>query len=60
MRAYHGSNVKIMAPNISFGRAMLDFGAGFYVTTSFEQAKNWAKRQAVRLSEGVPIVNYYS
>lgn len=43
MRLYHGSNVIVDAPRIlppSPGRT-LDFGTGFYATTSIEQARRW-------------------
>jgi hypothetical protein len=39
MDLYHGSNVVIKAPNLKFSRKELDFGAGFYTTTNYEQAE---------------------
>jgi hypothetical protein len=30
------------------------------VTSSFEQAANWAKRRTARTARGIPIVNVYS
>ena len=45
MKLYHGSYVEVKQPQILTPNRALDFGAGFYTTSSFEQAKAWAKRQ---------------
>lgn len=42
---YHGSYIEIKQPRILTPVRALDFGAGFYTTSSFSQAKSWAKRQ---------------
>lgn len=42
MKVYHGSTQLIKKPVIERGRQSTDFGKGFYTTTNFEQAKNWA------------------
>ncbi len=42
MKVYHGSFIQIENPQILKPERTLDFGSGFYVTTSFEQAKKWA------------------
>ena len=36
---YHGSNMLVSVPEIRKPPHTLDFGTGFYTTTSFEQAK---------------------
>lgn len=59
MELYHGSNEKVLTPNIRAGRIALDFGRGFYVTTSFNQAANWARRKTALTAQGIPIVNIY-
>ena len=59
MKLYHGSNEQILNPHISCGRGQLDFGKGFYATSSFEQAVNWAKRKTARAAKGIPIVSIY-
>jgi hypothetical protein len=43
---YHGSNVEVKKPKLiaSNVKRLLDFGAGFYLTSDFEQAKKWALR----------------
>ena len=43
MKLYHGSTVLVTTPEIRTGAFFLDFGVGFYTTTSFEQAERWAK-----------------
>jgi hypothetical protein len=59
LKLFHGSNVKIENPKIDFSRNSLDFGRSFYVTSSMEQARNWAKRKSQRLGQGIPVVNVY-
>lgn len=43
MILYHGSTEIVENPEIRKSDVYLDFGTGFYTTTSFEQAKRWAK-----------------
>lgn len=38
MKLYHGSLVTVKKPSVLKGRNTVDFGKGFYTTTSFEQA----------------------
>ena len=42
MLLYHGSNQLIENPIIINSKRTLDFGTGFYLTTSLEQAKKLA------------------
>ena len=35
MKLYHGSNVEVKNPQVFESDRKLDFGTGFYVTTSF-------------------------
>lgn len=44
MILYHGSYSVISKPDVIYSRERLDFGAGFYLTNIYEQAKNWATR----------------
>ena len=44
MLLYHGSLVIIKEPDLSFSKGRRDFGKGFYLTSSLEQAVKWAKR----------------
>ena len=48
MRIYHGSIEKVVSPEIREPNRTLDYGQGFYTTTSYEQAEAWVKR---RMSE---------
>ena len=43
MILYHGSIDIVAKPEIRKGEVFLDFGIGFYTTTSYEQAERWAK-----------------
>lgn len=59
MICYHGSDTVVDAPKILEARRPLDFGGGFYVTTSEEQAKKWATKVAYRNNNGHKCVNRY-
>ena len=59
MLLYHGSNTVVEKPDVSFSRVNLDFGQGFYLTSHFKQAKNWAIRKK-RFEKGESIVNVYN
>jgi len=53
MKLYHGSYIEIPNPKILTPTRALDFGAGFYTTSSFGQATDWANRQIrIRTFEG--------
>lgn len=53
MILYHGSTELVDEPEIRKGSAFLDFGVGFYTTTSYEQAERWARIKMRR--GGVPL-----
>lgn len=59
MRLYHGSNVAINAPMLIPSKRLLDFGAGFYLTSDFEQAKKWAVRTTKMRGEKEPLVTVF-
>ena len=59
MLLFHGSNTKVPNPRLDKGRSPLDFGIGFYLTTSKVQASQWAVRKSKREEEGLPILNIY-
>ncbi len=42
MRIYHGGFTEIAEPKILKPTHAMDFGTGFYATTSFDQAKKWS------------------
>lgn len=56
---YHGSNVEVSDPRILTSNRSLDFGIGFYTTSSYEQAERWARLQTVRRRSGSPIVSVF-
>jgi len=45
MKLYNGSLVAVNKPEIRETSHTLDYGKGFYTTTSYEQAKAWVKRK---------------
>ena len=53
MILYHGSLERITAPEIRDPNRTLDYGAGFYATTSFEQAEEWVRR---RMKEAISFI----
>lgn len=59
MFLYHGSNIKVDNPKILPNLRALDFGAGFYLTSSKEQAKKWAITVTKRRNEGSPVINIF-
>lgn len=60
MVVYHGSNLEVRFPILIPSKRLLDFGAGFYVTSDLEQAKKWALRTTNNRGNGVPTVSVYS
>lgn len=59
MKLYHGSNVVVKNPQILESDRKLDFGTGFYLTTSLEQAEKWADLTTKRRGEGKPVITVY-
>ena len=58
MILYHGSIEIVENPEIRIPSRSLDYGYGFYTTTSFKQAEDWVKR---KLNTNTPVgyVNIY-
>ncbi len=59
MVIYHGSNVTVEEPQILAPNRYLDFGTGFYTTTNFDQALNFAGKVTMRKKCGRSTVNIY-
>lgn len=59
MFLYHGNNTKVNNPKILPNLRALDFGSGFYLTSSKKQAKKWAITVSKRRNQGIPIINIY-
>lgn len=55
---YHGSPEIVMKPEIRKPNRTLDFGDGFYLTSSLEQAENWVKRHLPQDSK-IGYINLY-
>ena len=45
MKVYHGSLECVETPEIREPNRTLDYGSGFYTTTSYEQAEEWVRRK---------------
>lgn len=56
---YHGSNQPVENPKILESKRALDFGAGFYLTSSINQAEKWANSVTLRRGIGKPILNIF-
>lgn len=59
MTVYHGSDTIVDIPRILEIKRPLDFGGGFYVTTSGEQARKWAVKVAYRNANTHRCINKY-
>ena len=53
MMLYHGGAEEIANPDLSHSRKAVDFGAGFYVTPIFDQAKRWSEKRKRRTGSAV-------
>jgi hypothetical protein len=56
---YHGSDVIVDNPKLLKANRTLDFGNGFYTTTSKEQACKWASIKKNREQSENGIINIY-
>lgn len=60
MKLYHGSNVIVDHPEIAKGKPFKDFGQGFYLSDTIEQAMEMAQRVVARFGvEQTPIVSTF-
>jgi len=59
MLLYHGSTDLVQHPEIRVGDIYLDFGVGFYTTTSFQQAERWARIKMRRKKVSLGFVSIY-
>lgn len=58
MKLYHGSLEVVAKPEIRLSNRTLDYGRGFYTTTDYAQAEQWAKRRLKNDTDGA-YVNVY-
>ena len=56
---YHGSDIAVTKPKILSANRLLDFGEGFYTTSSYEQAKRWANRVRMNKKSKHQIISLY-
>jgi hypothetical protein len=59
MQLYHGSTLTISAPKIINHQKLIDFGKGFYTTSSKLQAENWARLKRQRLKTNLGMVTVF-
>ena len=61
MKIYHGSIEKVEKPEIRISKhRTLDYGYGFYTTTSFSQSRDWVKRRMDNTNVQKGFVNIYN
>lgn len=58
-KVYHGSLEVVRNPEIRLPNRSLDYGHGFYTTTSYEQARKLAERRMKDNDASVGYVNVY-
>ena len=59
MKLFHGSLEIVQKPEIRKSNRTLDYGNGFYATTSFEQAEAWVKRRMDEAKKRKGYVNTF-
>lgn len=59
MKVYHGSIEIVPRPEIRKPQRTLDYGQGFYATTSYAQAERWVRRRMRESKATVGYVNMY-
>lgn len=59
MKLYHGSIEKVDTPEIREPNRTLDYGSGFYTTTSFHQAEDWVHRRMKEKEVNSGFVNVF-
>ena len=61
MKIYHGSIEKVEKPDIRISKhRTLDYGYGFYTTTSYSQSRDWVKRRMDNTNVQKGFVNIYN
>lgn len=57
MIVYHGGSQIVSTPDLLHSRKAVDFGAGFYVTPIFDQAKRWCEKR--KRANGEAAISQY-
>lgn len=59
MKLYHGSLEVVEHPKIIQPNRKLDYGGGFYTTTSEKQSQEWGKRRMIEKHAAYCCLNVY-
>ena len=59
MKVYHGSLEQVTKPEMRKPNRTLDYGSGFYTTTSYQQAKDWVLRKMKEQTSAAGFINVY-
>lgn len=59
MKLYHGGIEPVLNPEIREPNRTLDYGSGFYTTTSYEQAEAWVRRKVKETNVVKGFVNVF-
>ena len=59
MILYHGSIEQVMEPEIRHPQRTLDYGSGFYTTTSYKQAERWVRNRMREKHISKGYINVY-
>lgn len=59
MKIYHGNIEQAERPELRQSNRTLDYGSGFYTTTSFKQAEDWVRRRMKENEATHGYVNTY-
>ena len=59
MRIYHGSIEMVSKPELRKSNRTLDYGSGFYATTSYRQAEDWVLRRMDENEVSLGYVNTF-
>lgn len=59
MKIYHGSLDIVITPEIRKPNRTLDYGVGFYATSSYDQAVSWVKRRMAESKSDTGYINIY-
>lgn len=59
MKVYHGSLETVRHPEMRKPNRTLDYGSGFYTTTSLQQAEDWVRRKMKEDEADCGFVNVY-
>jgi len=60
MILYHGSNVEVRIPDLSYSKPFKDFGCGFYLSADMQQAQRLAEQRTQMLKKGIATVSSFA